>query len=93
MMEEVEKFEYEAPAELYSSGSVGSRKHPVSYRRFASGAEAIRFAIEELPQLLQRSTVMEAGDSRFEFAAIRALYDSEDYPLARDVGADADRTP
>ena len=80
------KFGYEAPAELYSSGSSkSSHKHPVSYRRFDSSAEAIRFAIEELPELLQRGTVMEVGDDRFEFADIRALYDSEDYPLERDA--------
>lgn len=79
------KFEYEAPAELFSSGGIGARKRPVNYRRFASSAEAIRFAIEELPQMMQRGTVMEVGDDRFEFDDIRALYDSEKYPLAREA--------
>jgi len=90
-MSSVGKFTYEAPAELYSSGSRSSFKHPVSYRRFPSSAEAIRFAIEELPQIMQRGTVMEVGDDRFEFVEIRALYDSEEYPLARDV-EDTDST-
>lgn len=79
------KFEYEAPAELFSSGGIGARKRPVSYRRFPSSAEAIRFAVEELPQIMQRGTVMEVGDDRFEFDDIRALYESEKYPLAREA--------
>jgi len=79
------KFAYDAPAELYSSGSIKSRRQPVSYRRFANCAEAIRFAVEGLPQIMQRGTVMEVGDDRFEFGEIRALYESEDYPLARDA--------
>ena len=76
-------FEYQAPAELYSSGGIGARKRPVNYRRFPSSAEAIRFAVEELPQIMQRGTVMEVGDDRFEFDDIRALYESDKYPLAR----------
>jgi hypothetical protein len=80
------KFAYGEPAELYSSGSSrSSHKHPVSYRRFDNSAEAIRFAVEELPQPLQRGTIMEVGDDRFEFDQIKALYDSGDYPLARDA--------
>ena len=81
----MEKFAYDAPAEIYSSQGFGARKRPVTYRRFPSSAEAIRFTIEQLPQIMQRGTVMEVGDDRFEFAAIRALYDSEHYPLSRDA--------
>ena len=81
-----EGFAFEAPAEIYASGSSRTRNGPVSYRRFPSSAEAIRFAVEELPQLLQRGTVMEVGDQRLEFADIRALYDSDAYPLPRDGG-------
>lgn len=84
----VDKFAFEAPAEIYSSGGTRARKGPISYRRFQSSAEAIRFAVEELPQILQRGTVMEVGDDRFEFADIRALYDREDYPLPRDNNVD-----
>jgi hypothetical protein len=82
----MEKFAYDAPAEIYSSNGTGGRKRPVSYRRFDSSAEAIRFTIEQLPELMKRGTVMEVGDDRFEMAAIQALYDSEDYPLSRDGG-------
>ena len=88
-----ERFAYEAPAEIYSSGGTTRRKQSMSYRRFPSSAQAIRFAIEELPQIMQRGTVMEVGDDRFEFEAIRALYDSADYPLVRGADSEADSAP
>lgn len=91
-MKSTGKFAFEAPAEIYSSGGSRMRKGPMNYRRFPSSAEAIRFAVEELPQILQRGTVMEVGEDRFEFAEIRALYDSVDYPLPREDDADA-RSP
>lgn len=58
----------------------GSR---MTYRRFATGAEAIRFAIEEQAPAYLTATALESGGERFEGAAIRMLYDSERYPLAR----------
>ena len=85
MTQSAANFSYEAPAELYSSDGTGARKRPVSYRRFASSAEAIRFTVEQLPQIMQRSAVMECGDDRFEFAAIQALYDNKNYPLVREA--------
>lgn len=88
-MDQVTKFPFEAAAEIYSSSGTGARKRPVSYRRFENSAEAIRFAVEELPQIMQRGTVMEIGEDRFEFDDIRALYDSDAFPLARDPGDDA----
>jgi hypothetical protein len=85
-----EAFSYDEPAEVYSTDGKGARKRPVSYRRFASSAEAIRFAVEQLPQIMQRGTVMEMGEDRYEFAEIRALYESDRYPLQRDSDGDAD---
>ena len=55
----------------------------MTYRRFDRSAEAIRFAIEELPEPMQRGVAMEIGDDRFEFADILELYKREQYPLAR----------
>jgi hypothetical protein len=76
-------FDYAAPAEIYACRSRGSSPRPVTYRRFDSGAEAIRFAIEELPSEVLFGTVLEANDQRFDAATIRKLYDSEAYPLQR----------
>jgi hypothetical protein len=77
------RFEYDVPAEVYSTVGRGTRKRPVTYRRFVSSAEAIRFAIEQLPELMQRGAVMQVDDDRFELTQIRALYDDERYPLSR----------
>jgi hypothetical protein len=75
----MDKFEYDAPADLYWSDRQGPRKRPVMYRGFARSAEAICFAIEQLPPSAQPSAIMEMGDDRIAFAQIRALYDSERY--------------
>ena len=42
-------FDYDVEAELFAGVARPSRRQPVGYRRFASAAEALRFAIEELP--------------------------------------------
>ena len=43
-------FDYTESAELFmpKKGKAGLRR-PLSYRRFASAAEAIRFAVEDFP--------------------------------------------
>jgi hypothetical protein len=79
----MDNFEYDAPAEVYSSNGRGTQKRPVTYRRFDTSADAIRFTIEQLPETMQRGTVMEVGDERFEFTQIFELYNSERYPLSR----------
>jgi hypothetical protein len=88
----MDKFEYDAPADLYWSDRQGPRKRPVMYRGFARSAEAICFAIEQLPPSAQPSAIMEMGDDRIAFAQIRALYDSERYPLIRGDGQCSDLT-
>jgi hypothetical protein len=42
-------FDYTASAELFMPKRKGGPRPPLSYRRFATAAEAIRFAVEELP--------------------------------------------
>jgi hypothetical protein len=62
-----------------------TRKHNggSGYRRFGSAADAVRFAIEELPASLLLGAYLEIDETRFDMAGIRALYDSADYPFAR----------
>ena len=46
------KFDYEAPAELFMAKRKGStRQQRLGYRRFATAAEAIRFAVEDFPAM------------------------------------------
>jgi hypothetical protein len=55
----------------------------MAYRRFESGAAAVRFAIEALSPALLAGAVLESDEQRFDHRAIRALYDSSEYPLSR----------
>lgn len=74
--------DWSAPAELYSSVAT-LRTRNARYFRFSSAAEAIRFAIEDMPGAALRGMAVESGDNRFEGDQIRALYDAQDYPLQR----------
>src|SRR5262249_55377715 len=42
-------FDYGVPAELFMAKRKGGLRQRLRYRRFATAAEAIRFAVEELP--------------------------------------------
>jgi hypothetical protein len=78
----VYRFDYNAPAELYPGRNRKSAKK-VSYRRFETAADAIRFAIEELPELLLIGACIEINDQRLNHKDIQALYASEQYPLKK----------
>jgi hypothetical protein len=66
-----------APAELFVSSSRGYSRRPMQYRRFDTGAEAVRYAVEELSPELLRGTVLESGEERLEGDEIRRLYDDQ----------------
>jgi len=72
-------FDYDASAELFAArGHAGIR-----YQRFTNAAEAIRYAIEKLPSKVLAGSSLEVKDQRYNAAQIRALYESERYPLNR----------
>jgi hypothetical protein len=78
-------FDYTTDAELYVSKFSRRGRHHLIYRRFASAAEAIRFAIEDLPAHSLVGTYLEVDETRFPSAEIRQLYASTYYPFARRV--------
>ena len=82
----MDKFNFDAPAELFPSRNrkITSR---VKYRRFDHAADAIRFAVEELPEPLLLGAYIEIDEKRLGHKDIRALYESESFPLKRAVTA------
>jgi len=53
------------------------------YKRFAQAADAVRFAIEELPSELFLGAFIEVDGERYGCDEIRRLYESAGYPLPR----------
>jgi hypothetical protein len=78
-------FDYSSPAELYLSKR--GRRH-AEYRRFATAAEAIGYAAEELRALRCLTASMQVGDDRFNKNEIQQLYDDDDYPLRRPLSSE-----
>jgi hypothetical protein len=76
-------FDYDAPAELFMAKRKGGSRQPLGYRRFATAAEAIRFAVEDFPAVRTLGAWLQVGDERFDGDAIQRLYDSGNYPLQR----------
>lgn len=78
----MDTFDYAAPAELFPSRNrkIASK---VKYRRFDRAADAIRFAMEELPEPLLLGAYIEIDEQRLGHQQIRELYDSERYPLKK----------
>ena len=80
---ETATFDYGVPAELFIAKRKAGARQPLSYRRFATAAEAIRFAVEELPAVSAWGAWMQVGDKRFNADDIQRLYQSDDFPLQR----------
>jgi hypothetical protein len=79
-------FDYAASAELFMAKRRHGVRQPLSYRRFATAAEAIRFAVEELPAMRTLGAWMLVGEERFDSEEIHRLYESDEYPLGRRTG-------
>jgi hypothetical protein len=76
-------FDYGLPAELFMSKHKVRARQRLGYRRFATAAEAIRFAVEEFPAIRTLDAWLQVGDERFDSEDIHRLYQRDDYPLRR----------
>jgi hypothetical protein len=79
-------FDYAAMAELFPARGRKARG-PLSYKRFESAAEALRYAMEILPASTLLGTYLEVNESRFGHDDIEFLYNDAAYPLTRRAAA------
>jgi hypothetical protein len=77
-------FDYSSPAELYLR-----RGRHTDYRRFATAAEAIAYAVEQLRTRRSLTAWMQVSDERFNKEEIYRLYEGGDYPLSKSLSAAA----
>lgn len=75
-------FDYNASAEVYAGRNM-RRSGGMKYRRFDTGAEALRYAIEVMPAQNLAGVVIEADEKRYGHEEIRKLYEAREYPLER----------
>jgi hypothetical protein len=77
------EFDYSAAAELFPTLGRRHKREPFRYARFARAAEAIRFAMEDLPRESLAGAFLEVDEQRYGSDDIRRLYQSAKYPLTR----------
>lgn len=83
-IQHLHRFDYGAPAELFPSRNKNGRTR-WRYRRFDTAAEAVRFAIEEMPKPSLLGAYLEVDEARFGYQEIHYLYNNAAYPLKRAV--------
>ena len=86
---DAELFDYSMEAELFSAKGGNFRRQPLGYKRFARAADAICFAMEELPPHCLVGTYLQVNEERYQAKEIRRLYESGEYPLPRRLPASA----
>src|SRR6201987_2103476 len=82
-MRPLRPFNFNTSAELFPAAIRKKKRAGFAYRRFGTAAEAVRFAIEELPADSLNGAYLRAEDAGFSRSATRSLYESKDFPLPR----------
>lgn len=74
--------DFSAPAELFP-GRIAQTSRSFRYKRFNSTAEAIRYAVEDMPTAVLRGSYLEVEGRRFDGSRILEIYNAEAFPLER----------
>jgi hypothetical protein len=74
---------YKMEASLYYAKGANSYPKALVLRHFAKAADAIRFAVEDLPPKLLGGCSLEVEESYYFGQEIRPLYDDHAFPLRR----------
>lgn len=77
--------DYSAEAVLYWAKNEKGKPKSLVIKRFPRVAEAVLYAIEELPVKALAGCSIETDDMRYFGREIRPLYDNADFPLTRQV--------
>jgi hypothetical protein len=78
----VDNFNYGASAELYPSRRYAKSARD-QYRRFKTATAALQYIMEDVPGSWLIGSFLEVDERRYDGEAIRALYESEAYPVPR----------
>lgn len=77
----MDALDYGMEAALYFSKS--AKQKSLTFRRFDQAADAIAYAVEELPPNFLNGCSLEVNGLHYLGREIRPLYDSNDFPLTR----------
>lgn len=76
-------FNFNTEAELFPAAIRKKKRAGFAYRRFSTAAEAVQFAIEQLPADSLNGAYLQVDEARFDQSGIRTLYESDAFPLQR----------
>src|ERR1700753_935187 len=82
-MRPLRPFNFNTSAELFPAAIRKKKRAGFAYRRFGTAAEAVRFAIEELPADSLNGAYLQVDEARVDQVGIRSPYEHQECPRPR----------